>query len=147
MKWKSTLGTIVIVALLVGRVYLRGGFQWGPTNIEVIEAYQPKFASLHANLSDVADRVAAQPPVERVEISGELLPRPVLQFDHPAAANTSMIALLMLQTYQQRSLSSGRELTPEDKERLRFSMSEFDDFSSAVGPGTKRDQPGRSDPH
>ena len=132
MKWKSILAATLVTTLLVAQVYVRGGFRWGPTNIEVIEAFQPKFAPLHKTLSNVVETITAQPPVEKVEVNGELSPQPILHFDDPDGTNLSMVALIYLQTYQEFDPWGGGKLTPLDRERLRYSISDFDHFSAAL---------------
>lgn len=119
----------VILALV--RFGVRHGFQFGPTNGEVIEQYQSQFEPLHSTLAAVVTRIDGLPPVEDTKLDFTLNPKPTLIAGDATHSNTSLISLSYLKTYQSSDLSGSSELTAGDYERQHFSI-EGDDFQYTI---------------
>ncbi|HBL46204.1 hypothetical protein [Gimesia sp.] len=125
-------------ALIVGfmllalvRYGVRTGFQFGPTNGEVIQQYQSQFESLHSTLEDVISRIDGLTPVEDTKLDLTLDPKPILIVGDAELTNTSMISLSYLKTYQTPDLIGSSDLTAGDYEHQRFSI-DGDDFQHTI---------------
>lgn len=55
---------LLVVLLGFARFYVRGGLDFGPSNIKVIESYQARYAPLRKKIQEFADQLHAHPPVE-----------------------------------------------------------------------------------
>lgn len=126
---KAIVIGFVILALV--RFGVRHGFQFGPTNGDVIEQYQSQFEPLHSTLADVVARIDELPPVEDTKLDLTLNPKPTLIAGDATHSNTALISLSYLKTYQSSDLSGSSQLTAGDYERQRFSV-EGDDFQHTI---------------
>ncbi|WP_278465691.1 hypothetical protein [Gimesia maris] len=107
------------------------GFQFGPTNGEVIQQYQSQFEPLHSTLEDAVTRIDGLTPVENTKLDLTLDPKPILIVGDAERSNTSMISLSYLETYQTPDLTGSSGLTAEDYEQQRFSIY-GDDFEHTI---------------
>ena len=79
MKKYAPLALVVgFLILALVRFGVRHGFQFGPTNGEVIEQYQSQFEPLHSTLAAVVTRIDGLPPVEETKLALMLDPKPTL---------------------------------------------------------------------
>ena len=119
----------VILALV--RFGVRHGFQFGPTNGEVIEQYQSQFEPLHSTLADVVTRIDELTPVEETKLDLTLDTKPILIVGDAERTNTSMISLSYLKTYQTPDVTGSGDLTAGDYGHQRFSI-DGDDFQHTI---------------
>lgn len=130
-KYAPQALVVGFLLLALVRYGVRHGFQFGPTNGDVIQQYQSQFEPLHSTLEDVVSRIDGLAPVEDTKLDLTLDPKPILIVGDAQRSNTSMISLSYLETYQTPDLSGSSRLTAEDYEHQRFSIS-GDDFEHTI---------------
>ncbi|MEQ8855106.1 hypothetical protein [Gimesia sp.] len=132
MKKYAPLALIVgFLILALVRFGVRHGFQFGPTNGEVIQKYHSEFEPLHSTLSAVVTRIDELNPVEETKLDLTLDPKPILIVGDAERTNTSMISLSYLKTYQSPDVTGSSDLTAEDYGHQRFSI-DGDDFQHTI---------------
>ncbi|WP_417386448.1 hypothetical protein [Gimesia sp.] len=130
-KYAPQALVIGFMLLALVRYGVRHGFQFGPTNGDVIQKYQSQYEPLHSTLEDVVTRINGLATVEETKIDLTLNPKPILIVGDAERSNTSMISLSYLETYQTPDLSGSSRLTANDYERQRFSVS-GDEFQYTI---------------
>jgi hypothetical protein len=84
---------VLVVLLGLARSYFRGGLHFGPSNIEVIESYQPNYASLREKIGEHADELQAHPPVEEFVLISQPSNTVVIDANNADETNSALLPL------------------------------------------------------
>lgn len=84
---------VLVVVLGLARFYLRGGFDFGPSNIEVIESYQARYAPLREKIEKHAEQLQAHPPVEEFVLVSQPSNAVVIDADDADATNAALLPI------------------------------------------------------